>query len=139
MQLTVAIDFDGVIHPYTAGWVGPAPADEPPEDATVDLLFWCREVGLRVVIFSTRATDAEGLRGIVDWLSRHEIADLVDEITSEKPPAVAYIDDRAVTFRRDLPAEYAWREAKTGLLALLRADTRWVDPDPRWRPAGAQP
>lgn len=128
-KLTIAWDFDGVIHPYTNGWQGPQPADEPPTTAVIETVRWCRNVlGLRNVIFSTRASDQEGLDGIVEWLAAHRVYDLFDEITHVKPPALAYVDDRAVVFNRDLHPEAAASLAAEGILALCRADGRFKDP-----------
>ncbi len=35
---TIAVDYDGVLHPYTAGWVGSVPADEEPMPGAPEFL-----------------------------------------------------------------------------------------------------
>lgn len=96
---TIAVDFDGVLHPYTDGWVGSVPADEPPIDGAHDFLRLLDEQGFRVVVFSTRADHVEGYQGIERWLSMHGLGKYVATITDKKVPAIAYVDDRGVTFR----------------------------------------
>lgn len=95
---TIAVDFDGVIHPYSAGWVGSKPADEPPMPGALEFLRWCRDEGYQVVIFSTRADHEEGFKGICDWLTDNDLYSFVERVTHHKPPAVAYVDDRAVPY-----------------------------------------
>jgi hypothetical protein len=96
---TVAVDFDGVLHPYTDGWTGSVPADEPPMEGARGFLLALQARGYTVVIFSTRADHPDGYAGIVQWLEKWDLADLVASITHTKPPAVAYVDDRAVPFK----------------------------------------
>lgn len=93
---TVSCDFDGVMHAYSAGWVGHVPADEPPPDGLLDFLVMCRTRGWNVVVHSCRAITDEGADGIWNWLKRYALADLIEDVTSEKPFAFAYVDDRAV-------------------------------------------
>lgn len=96
---TVAVDFDGVLHPYTEGWVGPEPADEPPMPGAVEFLTVLVGDGFRVVVFSTRCDTEEGLEGTRRWLAKHGLDPLIDDVTCRKPAAVAYVDDRAVSYR----------------------------------------
>lgn len=98
---TVALDFDGCLHPYTDGWTGHTPAAEPPSAGAVDFLVMCKSRGFDVVVFSCRARDVDGLNGIRAWLIEHGLAGLVADVTYEKPLAFAYVDDRAVSFRGD--------------------------------------
>lgn len=101
---TVAVDFDGVIHPYTNGWTGSVPDDDPPNPAAVVMLRLLHERGYRIVVFSTRADHDEGHVGIREWLVRYDLDALVDGVTHTKPAAVAYIDDRAVAYIGDAAA-----------------------------------
>lgn len=112
---TVAVDFDGVLHPYTAGWTGSVPDDEPPMEGAREFLTWLREEGYRAVVFSTRCDHEEGLEGVRAWLARHELDSLVDGVTHEKPAAVAYVDDRAVPFE---PGPGAWNLVCIGVRRL---------------------
>lgn len=104
-QRTVALDFDGTLHPYTNGWQGQIPADEPPEPGAIEFLKMCATRNWRVVVFSCRALDLDGNEGIHQWLIKHGLRELVAGITHIKPVAFAYVDDRAVNFRGD------WMEA----------------------------
>lgn len=92
---TIAIDFDGVIHSYTSGWTGEVPSD-PPVTGAKEFIEEARAQGYRVEVFTCRALTEDGYCGIVDWLKQHGI--VVDNITSEKPHAQIYIDDRAWRF-----------------------------------------
>jgi hypothetical protein len=116
---TIAVDFDGVLHPYSRGWTGSVPADEPPIDGARTFLEALNAAGLRVVVFSTRADHPEGWTGIENWLRDNDLRQLVDEITHTKPAAIAYVDDRAVTFNVD--AEDAWADVMDGIARLRRS------------------
>lgn len=96
---TVAVDFDGVLHPYTDGWVGSTPADEMTNVGAAEFLRELKAQGYRVVVFSCRCDHPEGLIGTRDWLERFDLMQYIDDITHLKPAAIAYVDDRAVTFR----------------------------------------
>ncbi len=118
---TIAIDFDGVIHDYNKGWQdGTIYGDAIPGAmrAVIRLL----QHGYDVVIFTTRVNPAlpghENQRlKIGEWLDREvaweccpphgsmpEEFETTKEIVARlvvscvKPPAIAYIDDRAVRF-----------------------------------------
>ncbi len=98
---TVAIDFDGVLHPYTEGWKGFVPVDEKPWEGAREFLEQLRSEGFTIVVFSTRCESEEGLNGTTEWLRKHDLLPLIADVTCQKPAAVAYVDDRAVTFRGD--------------------------------------
>lgn len=106
-QRTIAVDFDGVLHPYTNGWTGYTPEDEPPMDGAFAFLGKLKADGYRVVVFSTRCDNPEGLAGTRAWLVTHGLDPLVDDVTCSKPPAVAYVDDRAVPYLGDWSAVLA--------------------------------
>ncbi len=55
-----------------------------------------REAGYEVVVVSTRCKADIGHLAIMDYLNRNGIK--VDKVMAEKPPAVCYIDDRAICF-----------------------------------------
>ena len=105
---TVCLDFDGVLNTYD-GWRGEDELFEPRPGA-VEFVHALRERGYTVAIHSTRDLDR-----ITNWLLDHgfpapvrmcwanpdlsEGAGVV--VCRQKPPAVAYIDDRAIRFRGD--------------------------------------
>ena len=55
-----------------------------------------RAAGYEVVIVSTRCAHVGGLGAINEWLTKYGIT--VDSVRTEKPPAICYIDDRAICF-----------------------------------------
>lgn len=94
---TVVFDFDGVIHSYTSGWQGSdAAIPDPPVPGIKEAIDHIRDAGYRVVVVSTRCRSFGGQYAISKWLRENRIE--VDNISAEKPPAVCYIDDRALTF-----------------------------------------
>lgn len=112
MERTLSIDFDGVIHPYTEGWTGFEPADEPPTRETVEFLRAAHEAGYRIVVSSVRCESEEGLAGTRRWLEKHGLMSWIDDVTCQKPAAIAYIDDRAVPFTGD------WDTVRQGVSRL---------------------
>jgi hypothetical protein len=104
-QLTIAVDFDGVIADY-GGWEGEKTVGQPRADV-IEALQILREEGWRIIIFSCRA--AEEIR---PYLLTNKVP--FDEINTNslsktrgvKPRATVYWDDRALCYsgdaRRDL-------------------------------------
>lgn len=93
---TVVFDFDGVIHSYTSGWKGVDVIPDPPVPGIRDAIAEIRAAGYRVVVVSTRCAKLEGLVAIHKFMDENNI--LVDDISAHKPPALVYIDDRALCF-----------------------------------------
>lgn len=96
MQKTVVFDFDGVIHNYRNGWKAPDIIDDKPVPGIREAIADIRAAGYRVVVVSARCGYEGGCKAIFDWLTDHHI--VVDNIATEKPPAICYIDDRAICF-----------------------------------------
>lgn len=104
--MTIAIDFDGVLHRYSKGWNGGAIYD-PPVPGTKAALDKLKADGWKIYIFSTRSNKMFRKKDEVDqdaamktWLTEHEIP--FDKIwTFGKPMADIYLDDRAIGFRGD--------------------------------------
>jgi len=106
MAKTVAVDFDNTLHPYTRGWIGTEPDDEPALPGAENFLLELIERGYHVVIYTTRADTQEGEFGVIRWMHKHmprAFYSMRDnrsiEISAGKPKAIAYVDDRAVVFR----------------------------------------
>lgn len=95
---TVVFDFDGVIHSYTSGWQGAVFIPDPPVKGIGKALKQISEAGYEIVIVSARCAYACGEDAIKEWLIKHGLSCYVDRICKEKPPAVVYIDDRAICF-----------------------------------------
>lgn len=94
---TVVFDFDGVIHSYKSGWKGAGVIPDPVVPGIVEAIDHLRAHGYRVVVVSTRCATSEGMDAVKDYLTENRIA--VDDVLAEKPPAICYVDDRAVCFR----------------------------------------
>ena len=95
---TVVFDFDGVIHSYTSGWQGEGVADDPPVPGIREALKEIHEAGYEVVVVSTRCATREGIDTVMHYLGKHDLGKYVDMVCKEKPPAIVYIDDRAICF-----------------------------------------
>lgn len=115
-KLTICVDFDGVIHKYSKGWHDGTIYDDLMPGA-IEGIKKLMEV-YKVVIFSTRNS-----HDIIEWLvydqfpklpsqglpfrpksisSRWDMDDLKENevgVTSNKVPAMGYIDDRAIHFK----------------------------------------
>ena len=127
---TVAVDFDGTIAQYEKGFVHP-PVEPPTAGARAALQALKMTYG-EVVIFSVRANRPDGVQSIWDWLKRYDMDKFVDDVTSEKPKAIAYIDDRAVHFNGSWASalmQVAALESKEKLTVILSAQ----------EPNGAEP
>ncbi len=96
----LAVDFDGVIHRYSKGWNGGEIYDPPVKGAPEALRRISRK--FKIVVFTARATTPTRKARVAAYLKKHGIS--FDEITNRKPPAVAYIDDKAIRFSG------SWRE-----------------------------
>jgi hypothetical protein len=105
---TICIDFDGTIIPFVSDLY----ADVAPIRGAISVLRGLKERGYQIVIFTSRMSEtwwryeAQGAwrdfgniqhKYVYDILTKHEIP--FDRITSEKVPAILYLDDRAVPFR----------------------------------------
>ena len=95
MKGTIVFDFDGVIHKYSKGWQDGSIYDEP-NQSVIEVIDKLRANGYIVDIVSTRCATEEGAKSIGEWLNKYGIE--VDHILAHKPPALVYIDDRAINF-----------------------------------------
>lgn len=93
---TVVFDFDGVIHSYRSGWQGPGNIPDPAVPGIKEAIAELREIGYKVIVVSTRCAEPAGKDAVEEYLLDRGIT--VDGVTAEKPPAVCYIDDRAICF-----------------------------------------
>lgn len=112
---TVVFDFDGVIHSYTSGWQGVDVIPDPPVHGIKQAIAEIKKAGYEVVVVSTRCAKSDGLLAVMKYLTNYGIK--VDKVLAEKPPAVVYIDDRAICF-----------DGRPGkLLGQIQAFVPWYD------------
>lgn len=120
----LCIDWDGVIHPYTKGWLGASTIDpEPPVPGALGFLLEALN-HFDVVIYSSRS----GQRGGVEAMQRY-LRELATPLNAwhdtpsqpglesirfeyEKPPTFLAIDDRALTFTGTWPTIQSLKEFK---------------------------
>ena len=69
---------------------------DPPIHGTKDAIARLRQQ-YRIAIHSARCHTEAGRRAVANWLQRYDIE--VDEVCEHKPPALIYVDDRAIRFR----------------------------------------
>ena len=100
---TIAIDFDGVIHKNSKGYYDGTIYDEPVEGSKEALEELSKKYD--VVVFTAKAKPDRGLVNgktgtqlVWEWLKEHKMDKFVTKVTAEKPRAVAYIDDKGITF-----------------------------------------
>lgn len=96
MKYTVVFDFDGVIHSYKSGWKGAEVIPDPPVEGIREAIADIRNADYEVAVVSTRCATPAGLEAVKTYLANNDI--IVDKVCAEKPPAIVYIDDRALCF-----------------------------------------
>lgn len=103
---TISIDFDGVIHGYQSGWRGAGVCPDPVVPGAIEFVR-AALVRFDVAVYSTRAETVAGALAIREYLRRHGLSDAELQalrITSGKPKAVLYIDDRGYQFAGQFPS-----------------------------------
>ena len=98
-EKTLAIDFDGTIckeQSFKDGEIW-----QEPNEGAVEVITKLKSQGWKIIVFTCRARPQwdnypAGIDQVSNWLIKHNIP--FDEITSNKPIARAYIDDRAIRF-----------------------------------------
>jgi phosphoglycolate phosphatase-like HAD superfamily hydrolase len=112
---TIAIDFDGVLSDYT-GWKGRTAPLDPPVEGAIQAIRDYQDHGLEVVIYTTRADSPAAVVMLHRWLREHGLQqkriEAID-ISNKKPPAVVYLDDRAMLFTGKFPTPDEVKAFKT--------------------------
>ena len=99
----IGIDFDGVIHQNSKGFYDGTIYDDPIPGAFEAI----RKISEKytIIVFSAKAKKDRvlidgktGIELIWEWLEKHNMSQFIKEVTSDKPRAVAYIDDKAIRF-----------------------------------------
>lgn len=95
MKTTICVDFDGVLNEY----------DHYDENDLSTPRPGCKEFletlsqNHKVVILTAR-----NFVKVLNWLDEYNLRKYVHHVTNIKPPAVAYIDDRAIPFNGNYEA-----------------------------------
>lgn len=127
-RYTVAVDFDGVLHQYISPWVDAATITDPPVPGAIEWLHRMIQ-DFDVAVLSTRNHQRGGIHAMRAWLKQHADAIWyespgyrgVEEVTfpKEKPPALIYLDDRAIRFtgdnwptKQEVHGAYPWNKRK---------------------------
>lgn len=102
-QKNIGIDFDGVIHNDNKGFHDGTIYGEPIEGALEAIKKL--SVDFNLIIFTAKAkpdrpliNGKNGIELVKEWLIKHGVEKHISEITSEKPRAIAYIDDKGFRF-----------------------------------------
>lgn len=122
MKPNLLIDFDGVIHRYSKGVYNQKLYDIPVHGAKefIDSV----KDKYRIVVFTARLTSFDIMNAsnrvskedIEEWMNKYNI--YYDEVTGQKLPAVAYIDDMGIEFTGN------WNNVKKRL-SYLDQVSRW--------------
>lgn len=92
MQKALCIDFDGVLHRYSKGWLGHDAIYDEPVEGAVQACWDLADAGWKLYVLTSR----QHLEPVGKWLAAYDFPPMM--LTRIKPIAVAYIDDRAVRF-----------------------------------------
>lgn len=102
-QINIGVDFDGVIHKCSKGYYDGTIYDDPIEGSYEALKKLSEKH--TVIVYTCKAKPDRGLVNgktgtelVWEWLEKHDMAQFVSKVTSEKPRAVAYIDDKNIKF-----------------------------------------
>jgi hypothetical protein len=120
-QITIAIDFDGVIHGYSRSWGDGTIYDKPKKGAKMAMAKLVKQ-GFNIVIFTTRLNPeirdkneaTEQAVMLNKWLSKYGFTKgkHYHYITALKPKAKVYVDDRALKF-------IDWKSTESSLKSIL--------------------
>ena len=102
-KINLGIDFDGVIHKNSKGFYDGTVYDDPIEGTEEAL----KELSSKytLICYTAKAkpdrmliNGKTGTQLVWEWLKKHKFDKYISKVTSEKPRAVAYIDDKAIKF-----------------------------------------
>lgn len=99
----LAIDFDGVIHDDNLGYHDGTCYGKPIEGAIEAIIRLSKK--FKIIIFTAKVkpdrplvNGKTGRELVWDWLDKYGLVKYIDDITSEKPRAFMYIDDKGYKF-----------------------------------------
>ena len=100
---TLAIDFDGVIHNHNLGFHDGTCYGKPIEGAIDAIKLLSKKY--TIIIFTCKSNPnrplIEGKNGtelVWGWLKKYNIDKYIKDVTYNKPNALFYIDDKAISF-----------------------------------------
>lgn len=99
----LAIDFDGVIHSYESGWLGPSIIPDPPIPGALKFIEEATK-HFTVMIFSARCNDEMVIFNMRTWFARYGLEpEVIGQLIFQpgKPSYRILIDDRAFRFSGD--------------------------------------
>ena len=102
-EINLGIDFDGVIHNNDKGFYDGTIYGDPIE-GTEDALKTLADKYTLICYTAKAKPDRMLINGktgtelVWEWLKKHKFDKYISKVTSEKPRAVAYIDDKAIRF-----------------------------------------
>ncbi|UCH71958.1 MAG: hypothetical protein JSW62_06090 [Thermoplasmatales archaeon] len=102
MKKTVCVDLDGVLAEYD-GWKDVTTFIGKPYPGALEFIKTLSEK-YRILIYTARTETSIGIEAVQEWLEKNHFTDfrVVLYLGTDKPKAIAYVDDRAVLCR---PAE----------------------------------
>ena len=102
-QINIGVDFDKVIHKCSKGYYDGTIYDEPVEGSFEALKTLAEKY--TVIVYTCKAKPDRGLVNgktgaelVWEWLKKYDMAQFVSKVTSEKPRARFYLDDKAIRF-----------------------------------------
>ena len=102
-EINLGIDFDGVIHNNDKGFYDGTIYGDP-VDGTEEALKKLSDKYTLICYTAKAKPDRMLINGktgtelVWEWLKKHNFDKYISKVTSEKPRAVAYIDDKAIRF-----------------------------------------
>tara|TARA_R100000951_G_scaffold116779_2_gene130717 strand:- start:649 stop:1044 length:396 start_codon:yes stop_codon:yes gene_type:complete len=112
----IAIDFDGVIHNFDKGFHDGTCYGSP----LINSIESIKEISQKynIIIFTAKAKPSRplvdgktGTELVWEWLDKYKIKEYITAVTSEKPRAFLYIDDKGYRFNN-------WEDTMTFLKDL---------------------
>ena len=102
-QVNLGVDFDHVIHKCSKGFYDGTIYDDPIKGTEAALKQLSSKYTL--ICYTAKAKPDRGLINgrtgtdlVWEWLKKHNLSQYISKVTSEKPRAIAYIDDKAIRF-----------------------------------------
>jgi hypothetical protein len=108
----LCLDFDGVCHSYTSGWIS---ADIIPDDAVPGLFEFLEQAApfFDIQVYSARSNKRGGIKAMQKWFEKQHRKWLAEQgkesqalpisFPKSKPSSFVSLDDRAITFTGHWP------------------------------------